>query len=364
MKVANITLHAVNNYGSILQTYATEYLFRMLGCDVLTIDYVRKTLKMTPWDVIKAKRMPLKLKAKTLISMLLIKGDEERAIKFRDFRKKYLTLTKRYTSNEELKTSIPEADVYCTGSDQTWNTVCQGDIPKAFFLDFVPLEKKKISFAASFGIKELPKEEIDEVKALLSKYDSISVREQSGVDIIERLGLQSTQVLDPTLAVPNEVWDDIATPRMFKDDYILAYKLNRSRRFTKYMRDFANSKGMRLVLVRSRKEINFVNCTCLTSVGPQEWLSLIKNAKYVLTDSFHCTAFCILFHRQFMCILPPSYSDRIVNILQETGLTNRISTDANDYYKIDSVINYNSIDKWLLNKRNETIDFLKHALVL
>lgn len=362
MKVANITLHAVNNYGSILQTYATEYLFRMLGCDVLTIDYVRKTLKMTPWDVIKAKRMPLTLKAKTLISMMLIKGNEERATKFRDFRKSHLTLTKRYSSNEELKMSLPEADVYCTGSDQTWNTVCQGDIPKAFFLDFVPPEKKKISFAASFGIKELPKEEIDDIKTLLSKYNSISVREQSGVDIIESLGLHSTLVLDPTLAVPNEVWDELAAPRMFKEDYILAYKLNRSSRFTKYMRDFAKSKGLKLVLVRSRKEINFVNCTCLTSVGPQEWLSLIKNAKYVLTDSFHCTAFCILFHRQFMCILPPSYSDRIVNILQETGLTNRISKDADDYYIFDGVINYNIIDKWLLNKREQTNNFLKHAL--
>ena len=362
MKVAIITLHAINNYGSVLQTYATEYIFRMLGCEVITIDYIRKTARMGFWDIVKAKNMGSALKAKALIAYLVFKN-RDRSEQFNFFRRSHLSLSEKYYSNDELKSSFPNADIYCTGSDQTWNTVCQGGIPKAFFLDFVPEGKKKISFAASFGIKELPEEEIPEIKKLLNKYSAISVREQSGVDILnQQLGIASTLVLDPTLTVPCSVWNDLSTPRKYKEDYLLAYQLNRSSKFTKYMQNFAREKGLKIILIRARKERGIKNCECLTSVSPQEWLSLINYAKYVLTDSFHCTAYCLLFHKQFIDILPPNYSDRVVNILRETNLTNRIVTDYSDFSIGDKSINYKVIDAWLDNEREKTIAFLKNAL--
>ena len=362
MKVANITLHAIDNYGSVLQTYATEYIFRMLGCEVITIDYVRKTARMGVFDIIKAKNIGLNLKIKTLIVHLFFRN-KERQDKFNDFRKKHLTSSRRYYSNDELKSYLPDADIYCTGSDQTWNTVCQGEIPKAFFLDFVPEGKKKISFAASFGIKELPEGDVSTIKKLLNKYSSISVREQSGVDILKKqLGIDSTLVLDPTLAVPSKIWNDLSTPQKYKDQYLLAYQLNRSSRFTKYMQTFAQKKGLKIILIRARKERGIRNCECLTTVTPEEWLSLIKHAKYVLTDSFHCTAYSILFHKQFMDILPPNYSDRVISILRETNLTNRIVTDYSDFSIGDKLIDYNDIDSWLDDEREKTVKFLKNAL--
>lgn len=363
MKVANITLHAIDNYGSVLQTYATEYIFRMLGCEVITIDYVRKTARMGFFDIIKAKNIGLNLKIKTLIVHLFFRNKDRRD-KFNDFRKKHLTLSRRYYSNDELKSYLPDADIYCTGSDQTWNTVCQGGVPKAFFLDFAPDEKKKISFAASFGIKELPERDVFEVKNLLKKYSAISVREKSGVDILKnQLKIDSTLVLDPTLAVPSEVWNELCAPQKYKEDYLLAYQLNRSTRFTKFMQTFAQNKGLKIILIRARKERGIKNCKCLTSVSPQEWLSLIKNAKYVLTDSFHCTAYCILFHKPFMNILPPDYSDRVVNILNETNLTNRIVLDYNDFSLADKPINFSEIDLWLKYERKKTFKFLQKALM-
>lgn len=362
MKVANITLHAINNYGSVLQTYATEYMFRMLGCEVVTIDYMRKTARMGVWDILKAKNMGSTLKAKTIIAHMFFKNND-RNKQFSFFRKNHLTLSKRYYSNDELKSSLPDADIYCTGSDQTWNTVCQGEIPKAFFLDFVPEGKKKISFAASFGINELPEGDISEIKDLLNQYSAISVREQSGVDILkQQLGIASTLVLDPTLAVPSKVWNDLLAPRKYKEDYLLAYQLNRNSKFTKYMQKFAREKRLKIILIRARKEHGIHNCECLTSVSPQEWLSLIRYAKYVLTDSFHCTAYSILFHKQFIDILPPNYSDRVVNILNKTNLTNRIVTDYNDYSIGDKTIDYVHIDSWLDEERQKTISFLQNAI--
>lgn len=366
MKVLNITLHAINNYGSVLQTYATEAIFKKLGCEVETIDYIRKTARLnSSSEILKAKNLSPKLKLKTWIYHLFFKNRSgERTAKFMEFRKKYLNLTDKYYSNEELKNNPPFADVYCTGSDQTWNTVCQGGVPMAFFLDFVPSNKIKISYAASFGLNKIPDNDKTEVKKLLSSYSYISVREQSGVDILKELGLKSTLVLDPTLTLNVSDWNEIAEPRLFEEEYIFAYQLNRNPLFNKYINTFAKKRGLKLVLVRSRKERVSRNGVCITDASPQEWLSLVKNAKYVITDSFHCTAFCILFHRQFIVIMPPQYSVRISDFLKGVNLSDRILSDFNLYYLIDKQIDFVPIDKWLDNKREQTVDFLKCAIYI
>ena len=364
MKVLNITLHAINNYGSVLQTFATETIFKKLGCEVETIDYIRKTARLnSASEILKAKNLSPKLKLKTLIHHIFFKNSSgNRTTKFKLFRNKYLNLTDKYYSNEELKNNPPFADIYCTGSDQTWNTVCQGGVPMAFFLDFVPSDKIKISYAASFGINKIPENDKAEVKKLLSSYSYISVREQSGVDILNELGFKSTLVLDPTLTLEESDWNEFSESRLFKEEYIFAYQLNRNPKFTEYINKFSEKKGLKLVLVRSRKEPVPKNGICITDASPQEWLSLVKNAKYVITDSFHCTAFCILFHRQFIVIMPPQYSIRISDFLKEINLSDRILTDFNVYNLIDKQIDFAPIDKWLEYKREHTVDFLKSAI--
>ena len=127
------------------------------------------------------------------------------------------------------------------------------------------------------------------------------------------------------------------------------------------MHDFAKAKGLRLILVRARKE-RVKNGECITTATPQEWLSLIRHAKCVLTDSFHCTAYCILFHKQFVNILPPNFSDRVVNILKETGLENRIVSKYNDFSVCDSPIDFAPIDSWLDSQREKTLVYLQSAL--
>ena len=363
MKVVNITLHAINNYGSVLQTLATERIFQDLGCEVETIDYIRETARLdTIPKILTAPNLSLKGKIKTLAYHLFI-DQKERNDKFVDFRNKYLHLSNRqYLSDLELEQDCPQADIYCTGSDQTWNVVCQGDIPKAFFLDFAPKEKPKISFAASFGIESIPKESVEDVRQLLSEYNSISVREQKGVEIINKLGLDAKLVLDPTLAVNPNLWDEIVAPPLYNEDYILAYQLNRNSIFTRYMKDLSSYYRIKLIQVRSHKETKIENGECLTNISPEEWLSLVKYAKYIITDSFHCTAYCILFHRYFVNIMPARFSSRIVNILENTGLMNRIVKDFNDFSICDQPIDFKPIDKWLEGERENTLNFLRKAI--
>lgn len=363
MKVANITLHAIDNYGSVLQTLATERIFEQLGCEVLTIDYVRETAQMNSvWKILKARNLSFVQKGKSLISYLFFR-DNERSRILNNFRKEYLHLTdKRFLSDNELKDGYPEADIYCTGSDQTWNVVCQGGVPRPFFLDFAPAGTKKIAFAASFGIETIPEIFQSEVKELLSHYDAISVREQTGVDILHKLGFDATLVLDPTLAVDPLFWHEFASPRLYNEDYILAYQLGRNLSFTKYMKDLADYHNLKLIHVRTRQDTKINNGECLTAPSPQDFLSLIKYAKYVITDSFHCTAYSIMFNRNFVNIMPARFTSRIEDILKITGLTDRILHNYNDFKLCENPIDYKPIDIWLKKEREKTISFLKNAI--
>ncbi len=364
MKVAIITLHAIDNYGSVLQTYATEKLFQQQGCEVETINYIRETAVLdSVWKILKAKNLSYKQKIKTLISFYLF-SNSKRKIVMDVFRKNYLHLTeKTFYSDKDLEECCPNADLFCTGSDQTWNTVCQGGVAKPFFLHFVSPEKRKMSYAASFGITSLPQKDEKEVKNLLASYNAVSVRETSGIEILRKLGIKGMLVLDPTLAVNPLLWYELAAPRMIKEEYLLAYQLNRNTKFTKYMKDYSKNHSLKIVQVRSHVDTKLKNGVCLTSPTPQEWLSLILHAKCVLTDSFHATAFCMIFHKKFMIIHPSLYSSRIDDFLAFVGLDSQIIDDYSVFSYCDTQIDFSQTDKILDVARNNSVNFLKNAIL-
>lgn len=364
MKIAIITLHAINNYGSVLQTLATEYLFEKLGCEVETIDYIRETAQCnTIWKILYYGGPGLELKIKQIILHFMHMNRKKGINRFDVFRNKYLHLTKtKYRSDRDLMERCPVADIYCTGSDQTWNIEIQHGVPRAFFLAFTPDNKKRIAFSSSFGISRLHNRYKAEVKELLSKYSAISVREKSGIDILNDLGFNdAVKVLDPTLVVGVKLWDSLAAPRMIAQDYILVYQLNRSRTFVKYVNEFANKKGLHVAYVRSRKErIN--NSTHFCDVTPEEFLSLFKYSSYVITDSFHATVFSLMFHCNFMVIYPPKYPTRLESVLQLTGLKSRHVRNFSCFDYADNHIDYDRVDSIIEIERQKSMDFLNKAL--
>jgi hypothetical protein len=362
-KVANITMHAINNYGSVFQTLATEKLIEMCECEPITIDYIPASAQPTSISqIIATKGDSLILKLKKILAFLLPhKGNLANVLD--DFRKKNLHLTPlKYHSVDELISNPPEADIYCAGSDQTWNTVCQGEVSDAFFLGFVPKGKRKIAFSSSFGISKLPEQDCKAVYDRLSEFYAISVREKTGIDILNNLGLKGQLVLDPTIAIGREFWDKMADPRMFEQGYLLVYQLNRSHSFTKYMKEFARRNNLYIVQIRSRKDTNLENGIWLNDVTPEQLLSLFKYSKKVLTDSFHATVFSLMFHCDFIDIYPPDFSTRLESILQMTGLQSRHVTDFNRFDYSDNPIDYNRVDAILQSERERTITFLKEAL--
>lgn len=364
MKVANITLHAINNYGSVLQTLATERIFEQLGCEVETIDYVRETAQLDSFlKILKYGGPGLKIKCKQLL-LHLFQGHDKRVDVLNEFRAKYLHLGDvKYRSDADLEKNPPVADIYCTGSDQTWNTEVQGGVPKAFFLHFTPEDKRRIAFSASFGIENLPQKDREEVKGLLSRYAYLSVRERSGLRILNELGFNdAVQVLDPTLAVRSNLWYEMAAERIIKEDYIFVYQLNTSSAFSKYVNRFAASKGLPVVYVKARENKELKNSRFMECPSPEELLSLFKFSSYVITDSFHATAFCLIFHCNFIDIYPEKFPTRLDSILKMTGLEKRHLTSLDDYSIADEAIDYGHVDGILDQERTNTMAFLKKTI--
>ena len=176
-KIDVITLHAVKNYGSVLQTFATQEKLRQLGCEVEVIDYWRADNLDENLLSLHANNhsFPLNIIARPILYPTVKRWETV----FNGFLDRRISLThKRYLSNDELLEDLPVADAYCTGSDQTWNSTLNGGILPAYYLDFVPNDKPKFSYAASIGNTSVDDSEASYLADKLSRYDMISVREQ------------------------------------------------------------------------------------------------------------------------------------------------------------------------------------------
>lgn len=371
MIVDVITRHAVTNYGSLLQTYATQATIEKLGHEVEIIDYIKYDERAS--KVAKASLGNSKFWNKNKIykmTYLIMQTPNFKYMykRFEKMRKNLIKTTNlNYGNLKELKENVPIADVYCTGSDQVWGKIGMDDFDKAYFLDFVPKGKKCISYAASLG-KEKINEELDEkLKKLLEKYAKILVREQSAVDIIKSKGFDNVDlVLDPTLLLTREEWENVIKREKIrkkcKQKYILIYQLHRNKEFDKYAKKMAKKKNMKLIRVTPSILHGLKSGKILLLPNLSEFLNAFKNAEYILTDSFHATVFSIIFNKKFIDIMPEKTGTRIKNILQLTGIENRILKEYNDFESIDKKIDYNNVNQILQKERKKSIDLLKKAI--
>ena len=248
-KVDIITLHRVVNYGSVLQTYALQEKIKEKGFEVETIDYYPERLHL--FGMLKRLKNKKEILRKNPIvrfgaQCVIFPSYVQRFSMFKKFLKKYIKMTdKTYYNKEELEKNIPQADIYCTGSDQVWNSEWNEKIEYPFFLDFVPDDKKRISYAASFGKKSLVPEEVEETRRLVNKYQYLSMREISGVDILKKLGRNDgINVLDPTLLLNKKEWLKIASSKYNSKNYVLMYNLNRNKKIDKYVEKLAREKNL------------------------------------------------------------------------------------------------------------------------
>lgn len=318
MRTVTITLHDTDNCGSSLQAFALQHFLHTQGIENQLVDYVPEYVRNNG------------TRLKTLIRKLVFYRESKiRDEKFRKFVSDYLELTEtKYQSLAELNENPPVADCYITGSDQLWNTMYKCGNDPAFYLDFVKCGKK-MAYAVSLGRESVPDDNLQFIDRYAQDFSWISVREKSSAAQLEAVlpGKKVSHVCDPVLLNPVQTYRDMQAPRLIPDPYILVYMAQIPDTafmdaFVERVRERVNGKVVLIGSYRNR-------CTCdihKRDVAPAEFLSLIANAEYVISNSFHATMFSLIYEKQFATILPEENGARIKEILDLTELNDHAIT--------------------------------------
>lgn len=363
MKAAIVTLHRVYNYGSALQAYATQRVFEQAGYEAGIIDYItpqrtlRRLLTGVPDDSMSGVKL-LAYRCAKSVSILL------KEMTFGRFVRRNLNLTKKYITAEDLDRDPPQADLYVTGSDQTWNSQYNEGVDRGFFLDFVPEDARRISFAASFGKTELDAAEIPDTKRYISRYEGLSVREDSAKDILAGLGRDDAiQIIDPTLQISKDEWLKIASKRLIKPRYLILMLLyNEDNHATEYARKLADEKGLVLVKLSWEMKKPPMVDVLMTHRSPADFLSLFYHADFVVTNSFHGLAFSINLEKQFIVVPRNEFNSRIDSLLALTGLQNRLVSDEEQLSVAQEEIDYAPVRDCLEKERKRAGEFISRYL--
>lgn len=301
MKIATITCHNVYNAGASLQAYALVRYLHDLGHDVQIVDYEPQYLRHYKlWgvdnpaydrpvlrEIYGVLKLPRRIRARHSMKKR----------QFDAFTRAYLPLTEKlYASNEELRRDPPQADLYIAGSDQIWNPYFKNGLDPAFYLAFAPMGAVRASYAASFAVDHIGGREQERIAPMLQSFDRISVRESTGLELLNDMGIRSaTQVLDPVFLPDPAVWMKLSDQRIIEKPYVLIYDFDRNHELIRRAREIARRKGCMTVSMSGNEETDRQE-----EAGPLEFLSLVRYADAVVTNSFHAVAFSVLFERPFL----------------------------------------------------------------
>lgn len=330
MKIKTITCHDVYNAGASLQAYALQTYLEGLGHDVEIIDYKPEYLRRhysfgfvpNPYfDRPILKQIYLLLK----FPQRLIARVGKRKENFDLFKNQNLHLTKRYNSYFELQQDPPMADVYFAGSDQIWNPVFENGKDAAFYLMFAPQYAIRASYAASFAVDHIEQEHQKKVVDWLRQMDYISVREMSGVKIIEDMGIKNTVVVaDPVFLLERWKWKKLCVVDYSSERYILVYDFDQNKQMEILAKRIAEKYGLKIF---SLQRLQYAD-VCFDQAGPQEFLSLIYYAEYVISNSFHATAFSVLFKKEFLVFnRAEKINTRMQDFVEYLGIPQRLVVD-------------------------------------
>lgn len=337
--IAIVTIESLN-YGNRIQNYALQQALRSLGYSTKTLHRIRHSNEM-------------KAKVKSFIQYLL----QTKGSKFKQFDTN-IDYSNIIISGDEYPYDLSEKfDYFIAGSDQVWNP----------FYDFVGTSdllafakpKQRISYAASFGVDEIPEEKKDVYAENLSQFRALSVREKRGAEIIKELtGKDAQVVLDPTMLLTSDQWSKVEKKSKFtpKKKYALVYSLGeKSIDFENAIEHYKNELEIFDIrtIQQNEKEI---------PVGPAEFLYLIHHAELILTDSFHASVFAILFHKRFITFKRPGIdmSSRIVSLANTVGADDKL--DEKNNLNCSDGLDYVMVDRLIKEERQKSNNFLKKAL--
>ena len=321
MKIGILTQALTTNYGGILQNYALQTVLKRMGHEVLTFDICKPDWR--DWLIVTIKTTIKKCIGKKSEYLMTPAQKRKLEMPLRKFVKKNIKLTsprvKLPIASQIRKYSL---DAIVVGSDQVWRPVYNYGYIDDMFLAFSRgANIKRIAYAASFGSDnwEYTKREETICSALAKEFDGISVREKSGINLCNQyLGVDATHVLDPTLLLKKDDYTSLCTDIEKREPFVFAYLLDQNNKKIEDIKRFSESKGLSY-FIKSAGSI----VTKYDSI--ELWLSYFRDAKYIITDSFHGTAFSIIFNKEFYVYKNAHRGNsRFESILEEFGLKDRL----------------------------------------
>lgn len=360
MKIGIITFHRAINFGAVLQAVALECVLQKLYAedDIEMIDYRNPlTERIYRPNYISKKRL-----MKSVISMPLQYHTKKiKREKFLRFNEKYLKMSKRhFETMKQLEEAEKQYDCFITGSDQVWSMECT-EFDEAYFLSFVKDNKKKNSYAASFGFNTIPLGYEEEYKKRLAGYNHVAVREDSGKKILEELLPDEYKnisvTLDPTLLLTKEEWGRFTKTIKKEKKYILLYAVRRPQ-FFDFARELGQKTGYEILYINDRKILGEKGIKYLQGIGPDEFLGLFQNAEYIITNSFHGTVFSILFQKEFW-VETNSYgmnNNRAKSLIKRLGISGR---DLSEKREWNTKINWEKVEQVLKENKQKSLEYLQ-----
>lgn len=346
------------NYGSLFQYFALEKYLKSVGTEPYWLRYIIFDEKVT------FTRLFIR-NIKTIIHLRKYTRKWKTLKSFQAFANNYLSLSRNiYNGEKELEANPPVADAYITGSDQVW-----GGIIPANYLTFAPTDKPRISYAASFGRAKISNEHLKTISPWIQNMTAVSVREQSGVAICEKIGVKALQVVDPTFLINASLYPE---GKFNEKNYIFGYFLNMDSVQANAMVEICRnscgvgerffcsagvSSGMDSVLYAKEKKY----------LSPQGWIGAYKNADCILTNTFHGTVFAMIFHKPFVVFLQSGKSaqqnDRIYALLTAFGMESRLCSSVEEVKcELHSPIDWEKFEIIKSEKVVVAKEFLKKAL--
>lgn len=345
MKIKTITCHEVYNYGASLQEYALLTFLNDIGHEAQTLHYKPsylsghfnlKTVSNPNFDkpfiriIYLIAKLPMRLKALS----------KKKA--FDKFHIQYIPTDRiLYRTNEDLKNNLPNADAFICGSDQIWNSFFLNGRDPAFYLNFVPDRIRKISYAASFAIDNLEESVKILVKENVSRFANVSIRETSGVRILNELGVKdAVQVLDPVFLLNREHWQKFVTP--ITERFVFVYDFDSNVVIKEIALYLKKNQGYKIYTVN--QNIDYADKNFWLE-GPEKFLSLVTQSQFNLTNSFHSTAFSILFEKEvFVVNRSEKINTRMRDLLFLMGIPQYLITSLDEFKNLPS-INFNEVRK-------------------
>lgn len=362
MKVGILTFPNSVSYGACLQMIALQNTVRRLGHEVEIINYHNPYMKAEKHTG--KRHSPLKRALKRCFRLL---WHRQLYARFSRFEKQQTALypTRAFTDKERLIAIGKRYDAVICGSDQVWSPyITDSDI--SYFLDFCDATTKRVGYAPSFGVETFPEGFEERIAPELQKFHALSARELPGKEMVERLtGRETALVVDPTWLVDAADWAAMEKPHpAATGEYVLYFVVNHSEKLFARCKAFAKQHGLKVVVVGGNPLSAARNKDPMLSyaidIGPEQWLYLIHHAAYVFTNSFHGTAFSVLFGRELYVQVPTHNGSRLRQVLKNLGMEDREVREGEEL--TETTIDYVQAQGVFAELREQSLAYLKEAL--